>query len=68
MNIHQITSSSYSVIEQGNGKFWLVKIIGEYSSENEAYFDMVRVFNHKITEQALEKNFLSKRYTDINID
>jgi hypothetical protein len=54
MKIHQITSSSYSVFEHRKGVYWLVKVIGEYSSKNEAYSDMLDIMNNKVTEQEVE--------------
>jgi|GEM_PF-2842748 len=54
MKIHQITSSNYSVFEHRKGVYWLVKVIGEYSTQSEAYSDMLDIMNNKVTEQEVK--------------
>lgn len=64
MKINHTTSSSYSVIDSHNGKYHLVKIIGEYEGDvgkKEAYKDMVNLMNKDISEDEIEK----KRWRDI---
>lgn len=70
------TSSTYSVLKFQNGKYRLVKFIGEYKSENEAYRDMLSILDKNKTEKQVEEDkwknreieevyFESLKYTDL---
>jgi len=50
MKIIRKVSSAYSVINCKNGRYQLVKIIGEYESEKLAYSDILSLFNQMKTE------------------
>lgn len=61
MKIHKIISSAYSVIDCKNGKYQLVKVLGEYAVSIEAYSDMVNIINNKKSESNVEQEWPHNR-------
>ncbi|MCH1624455.1 hypothetical protein [Fredinandcohnia quinoae] len=57
MEVIKKISSAYSVVGNGGKGYWLVKVLGSYSSSNEAHSDMLDVLNEKKTENELERQF-----------
>ncbi|MGG0716275.1 hypothetical protein ABE096_01570 [Robertmurraya massiliosenegalensis] len=55
MEIHYVTSSTYSVLEHRKGKYRLVKIVGEYESRKEAFSDLVDLLENMKNENQVEK-------------
>ncbi|HZG59736.1 MAG TPA: hypothetical protein VEY68_04515 [Anoxybacillus sp.] len=51
-----VTSSSYMVIKNGD-KHLLVKIIGEYEAEKQAYNDMIDILMGGKSAEVVEKIF-----------
>lgn len=61
MDIKHKVSSSFSVREVHKGKFELVKVIGEYTDEKEAYRDVMKLLSKKVTENELESNWRNSK-------
>lgn len=61
LKIQKIISSSYSVQENQNGTYALIKYIGEYDTRDEAYSDMLKIFSNEKTESEVEKE-KSRKY------
>lgn len=64
MKINHV-SSTYSVVEHCKGVYHLVKIIGEYSTRQEAFSDMVNIFERRKTEEEVERVFKNEKTVDL---
>lgn len=62
MRILTITSSTYSVIEHEKNRYRLVKIIGEYKDQTDAYRDVHNILSGKKSESDIEHKYVERKF------
>ncbi|MBO8157129.1 MAG: hypothetical protein H0Z32_11765 [Bacillaceae bacterium] len=62
MKIRNISSSTYSVIPNGNVDYMLVKVLGHYDSKDDAISDIVDILLEKKTEWEVEEKRIDDLY------